>query len=183
MIRKRRKHYIFSDTIELLTLSELKRKKLDVNNGVLFCFGSSLISQIIRAKTREYVGEIVPSHVALVYGGYIYESTTEEVNVHKKHIPAGVRRWQVQDFYISESKKDTLYYFYKTDGIDTIELENNVHRPYGKDTIVDYLLADDSKGNSNGLICSQYANLCTKFIDKPCVTPAELYRAVKEMEQ
>lgn len=183
MTKKRRKRYIFSDTIELLTLSELKRKDLNNNNGILFCFGSSLISQIIRAKTREYVGEIVPSHVALVYNGYIYESTTEEVNVHKKHIPAGVRRWQMLDYYASEAKKDTLYYFHKTDRIDVIELENNVHRPYGKDTIVDYLLADDSKGHSNGLICSQYANLCTKLIDKSCVTPAELYRAVKEMEQ
>lgn len=182
MTRKRKRRYIFSDTIELLTLSELKRMSLDVNNGLLFCFGSSLISQLIRAKTREYAGEVVPSHVAIVYSGYIYESTTEEVNVHKKHIPSGVRRWQIKDFYSSESKKDTLYYFYKTNNIDLIELENNIHRPYGKDTIVDYLLADDSKGKSNGLICSQYANICTKIIDKPCVTPAELYRAVKEME-
>lgn len=182
MRKKSKKRYIFSNVLELMTLAELKRKKLDVNNGILFCFGSSLISQIIRAKTREYAGELVPSHVALVYNGYIYESTTEEIRVHKKNIPAGVRRWQIKDYYASEARKDTLYFFSDKVDIDVLELEDNVHRPYGKDTIIEYLLVDDAKGSSNGLICSQYANLCTKLIDKPCVTPAELYRAIRNKE-
>lgn len=167
---------------DLLTLEQLKRLVNENDVGLLFCFGTSFISQIIQAKTRLYTGEVVPSHVAMVINGFIYESTTEEVKVGKKTIPSGVRRWLLKDFFKSESKKDTLYYFSNAVDIDIKTAEHHIHRPYGRDTIIDYLLKDKSKGSSKGLICSQYANFAAKAIRQTCVTPAELYRAIKKIE-
>lgn len=178
-MRKSRTDEIFND---LLTLEQLKRIVNNEDVGLLFCFGTSFISQVIQAKTRLYTGEVVPSHVAIIHKGFIYESTTEEVKVNKKTIPSGVRRWLLKDFYKSEARKDTLYYFSTAVDISLEALENNIHRPYGRDTIVDYLLTDKSKGKSNGLICSQYANMVSGVILKNCVTPAELYRATKKIE-
>ena len=174
---------IANEVFNLLTIDELKRIIKKDDRGLLFCFGTSFISQIIQAKTKLYPAEVVPSHVAMIIDNYIYESTTDEVDINKKHIPGGVRRWQLGDFIKSERKRDTLYYFSNIVPIDIQIAENNIHRPYGKDTIVDYLLTDKSKGKSNGLICSQYANMCTGIIPKSCVTPAELYRAIKKIEK
>lgn len=182
--KKTIKKYTIADrTFSLLTIDELKVfVDSEKDRGLLFCFGTSLISQIIIAKTRLYNSEIIPSHVAMIYDGYIYESTTDEVKVNNKHIPSGVRRWQLKDYFKSEKKKDTLYYFSNSCNLDIKTMEHYIHYPYGKDTIIDYLLTDDSKGDSKGLICSQYANLCTKLIDKECVVPAELYRHILKIE-
>lgn len=149
--------------------------------GLLFCFGKSMISKIIQAKTRIDNYEVVPSHVAVVFNGYIYESTTEVVHVNNKTIPSGVRRWQLKDYFKSEKKKETEYYFYPT-VIYIDELERYVHYPYGKDTIVDFLLQDGSDGVSKGLICSQYANRVTKLMAKDCPSPAELFRYCRKLE-
>lgn len=171
------------ETFSLMDIHELKVIITQKDRGILFCFGTSFISQLIQAKTRLYPSEIVPSHVAIIYDGYIYESTTDDVRVNNKHIKSGVRRWQLKDFFKSETSRNTLYYFSNNVTLDLKKMEHYIHYPYGKDTIVDYLLTDDSKGDSKGLICSQYANLCSKLIsNKDCVTPAELYRKIKEIE-
>ncbi|MCM1324106.1 MAG: hypothetical protein NC218_08085 [Acetobacter sp.] len=146
-------------------------------DGLLFCFGSSFISRLIQAKTKLYPEEIVPSHVAMLFNGHIYESTSGSEKVRGKTIPAGVRRWLLDDFYKVEHKKETTY-VYVPCPLDEATLDAHIHKPYGKDAIVDYLLADKSKGSAKGLICSQYANLCAGYIDSPCCTPAELYRTV-----
>lgn len=148
--------------------------------GLLFCFGSSFISKLIQAKTRLFATEIVPSHVAMIRGSVVFESTTEEVKVRGKNITGGVRRWLLDDFLTAEKKKKTTYVFYPV-SLDEATLESHVHRPYGRDAIVDYLLKDKSKGSKNGLICSQYANLCCGLMCTPCCTPAELFRAVKQL--
>lgn len=147
--------------------------------GLLFCFGTSFISKLIQAKTRLFVSEDVPSHVAMIKNDFIFESTTEEVKVHGKSINGGVRRWLIDDFYAAEKKKKTRYVLFPLK-LDEATLEAHVHKPYGKDAIVDYLLKDKSKGSKNGLICSQYANLCCSLICEPCCTPAELFRMVKQ---
>ena len=150
--------------------------------GLIFCFGTSFVSKLIQLKTRKYKSEKVPSHVAMYYKGFIYESTTEKVEVNNKRIPAGVRRWLCTDYLKSEAEKETSYVLFDTK-LNTLALEKFVHYPYGKDTILDYLLKDGSDGESSGLICSQYANYCAKRIPAPCVTPAELYRAAKKAER
>lgn len=149
--------------------------------GLLFCIGTSFISKVIAAKTREKGDDIVPSHVAIVKGSFLYESTSTPEKIGNKKIPAGVRRYLLTDFYKIEKRKDTLYVFVPIT-LDIKELEKHIHRPYGKDIILDYLLKDGSDGDSKGLICSQYANLVTKLIDKECVNPVELYRKVLELE-
>lgn len=161
---------------ELVKINELK-KLLEKDNqyGILFCFGTSFISKLIQAKTRLNPYEKVPSHVAIIFGGYIYESTTEIVKINKKIIPPGVRRWLLSDYLKHEKKKETSYDFFPA----VIRLgiaEEFVHRPYGKDIILDYLLEDGSDGSKNGLICSQFANKVVGYIDKEVVSPAELYR-------
>lgn len=168
------------DYLECDSIYELEKAlKLDKNfEGYIFCFGTSFISQLIMAKTRKNKNEKVPSHVALIKDKYIYESTTEKPEVGKKRIPSGVRRWQLRDYIKYEKGKETRYAICKAN-INIKEAEYYVHYPYGRDTILDYVLADGSDGVSYGLICSQYANLCTKEIDAPCVTPAELFRAAK----
>lgn len=142
---------------------------------ILYCFGTSFVSKLIRMMTAEHDGEQVPSHVALIYNGFIYESTSSSEKVGNKKIPRGVRRWLLSDFYKAEKNKNTSYDI----AIVTIDrkiLEKYIHYPYGIDTIVDYALKDGSDGDSKGLICSQYANYAIKAIDKSCCTPAELYR-------
>lgn len=150
--------------------------------GLLFCIGKSMVSQIIQAKTRKYKKEIVPSHVAIINGEFIYESTTEVVNVEgtSKTIHSGVRRWLLSDFIKAEQKKETEYAFFPC-YVNMKKLEQYVHYPYGKDTIVEFLFKDEAQGDSRGLICSQYANICTNFIDAPCPSPAELFRKIKEI--
>lgn len=144
--------------------------------GILFCFGKSFISKIIQAKTRKDENEIVPSHIALFYDDYIYESTTERVDINGKHIKSGVRRWQLKDFIASELKKETEYELMPCI-LDVNTMENYVHYPYGKDIIIDYLFTNGSDGESDGLICSQYANYVTKlYPNRECVTPADMYR-------
>ena len=168
---------------KLLTIKELK----DIlhlsgrarTSSLLFCFGSSFISKLIQAKTRLYPGEKVPSHVALIYYGYVYESTTDAVKIGKKRIPAGVRRWLLEDFLKSELKKETLYYIYPWSKINLKTLEDNVHRPYGIDHILDFLFTDESDGDGDGLICSQYVNMAANVIKSPCPSPAELFRVVR----
>lgn len=167
--------------LELIKISELSKLINNSDVGILFCFGKSMISKIIQAKTRMNAYEVVPSHVAIVFCGYIYESTTEVVNVNNKTIPSGVRRWQLKDYFKAERKKETEYYFYPT-VIYTDDLEKYVHYPYGKDTIVDFLLQDGSDGVSKGLICSQYANRVTKLMNKDCPSPAELFRHCRKLE-
>lgn len=163
--------------VSIKTLKQiLKAGNQTTTTGLLFCFGTSFISKLIQAKTRLYTGEVVPSHVAMIYNGFIYESTTSVEHVRNKTIGSGVRRWMLEDFLTCESKKKTTYVFvpYPLCGAT---LEAHVHLPYGKDTIVDYLMKDKSIGDSKGLICSQYANLCCGLIITPCCTPADLFRA------
>lgn len=163
--------------IELFTAKDLQ-DTIEGKVGILFCFGKSFISKIIQAKTRIYSDEKVPSHVAVVYKKYIYESTTEVVKVNRKTVPAGVRRWQLHDYYKSEKRKETEYAFFEIENINKDNLEFYVHYPYGKDTIIDYLLTDGSDGVSSGLICSQYANKVFKISPHEAPTPADLYRAL-----
>ena len=153
-----------------------------LNEGLIFCFGKSIISRLIQAKTRLDLTELVPSHVAMYKGDYIYESTTDRVKIGHKTIPAGVRRWQLDDYVKSEKRKDTDYNIVPVH-LDLDSLEGYVHYPYGIDSILDYILKDGSDGESDGLICSQYANLCCKAIDAPCVTPAELARHYHKTER
>lgn len=162
--------------VDLFKADELKKNITPEKYGLLFCFGTSFISRLIQAKTRLHPYEQVPSHVAVIFGNYIYESTTEVVKVNKKTIPAGVRRWLIADFIKNEKKKDTQYFFYPM--IVHLDMaEQFVHYPYGKDIILDYLLRDGSDGSKNGLICSQYANkVVGQPINQEVVSPAELFR-------
>lgn len=162
--------------VEIFKVDKLKKNIYPDKYGLLFCFGNSFISKLIQAKTRNNLAEKVPSHVAVIFGNYIYESTTEVVKVNKKIIPSGVRRWLITDYIKNEKTKETEYFFYPT----TLALntaEHYVHYPYGKDIILDYLLQDGSDGSKYGLICSQYANKVAGMpIDKEVVSPAELFR-------
>lgn len=161
---------------DLLTLEELKRELKKQSNGLIFCFGSSFISRVIQAKTRINKDEAVPSHVAmLVNNKFLYESTSQPEHIGNKTIPSGVRRYLLDDFFKSERKKLTKYYFYPLDILYS-EAEKYIHLPYGKDIILDFLLKDGSDGDSKGLICSQYANLCTQVVDEPCPSPVVLLR-------
>ena len=162
----------YQKPIPLRDLKDLLSKNA---SGLIFCFGTSFTSQLIKAKTRLYTNEQVPSHVAVYHKGFIYESTTADEHVGVKYIPPGVRRWLVTDFIKVERKRNTNYVFIAM-GVDIAVLERYIHYPYGIDTIVDYMFKDKSNGHSKGLICSQYANYATKLIDQECVTPAELYR-------
>lgn len=161
---------------DLLTLEELKKELKKYNQGLIFCFGSSFISRVIQSKTRLYKEEAVPSHVAMMINKkFLYESTSQSEQVGNKTIPAGVRRYLLEDFFKSEKKKLTKYYFYPID-ILISEAEKYIHLPYGKDIILDFLLKDGSDGDSKGLICSQYANLCTQIVEEPCPSPAVVLR-------
>lgn len=171
---------------EIMNVKDLEEFIRGHDNGILFCFGTSFISRLIQAKTKLYPTEIVPSHVALILGGFIYESTTESPTINKKHIPAGVRRWLLHDFIKSEKKKQTSYAVLEIpiEMVNSIVLEDSIHLPYGKDTILDFVLKDGSDGESSGLICSQYANMVTNLLPKKkCPTPAELYREAKEISK
>lgn len=167
----------------LLSLDDLKRCVKKGYNGVLFCFGKSFISQIIMAKTRLTKDEFVPSHVAMIVDGtYLYESTSAIERVGNKTIPAGVRRYLLKDFYKAERKKDTQYLLYDTD-LPLDKLEKYIHLPYGKDTILDFVLRDGSDGESKGLICSQYANIVSQILPSVnCPSPAQLYRQAFKKE-
>ncbi len=170
-------------TNELINISELKHL-LKNETGLLFCFGTSFISRIIQLKTRLDENEIVPSHVAVVLNGkFIYESTAAQDKLSTKTIPAGVRRYKIQDFYRLENGKDTKYFFYPYENINLDKLETYVHYPYGKDTILDFVLKDGSDGVSKGLICSQYANKVSGLMDMECPSPAVLYRYVLSLEE
>lgn len=164
--------------MEMLNIKNLR--KIQGKTGLLFCFGTSFVSKIIQAKTRADTSEIVPSHVAVIAGNFIYESTSQSSNLGYKKIPKGVRRYLFKDFLRLERKKDTMYYFYECK-IDMEVAEKYIHYPYGKDIIVDILFTDSSEGDSRGLICSQYGNLCANIMDIPVPTPAELYRQVMEL--
>lgn len=166
-------------TIQTLKKALDKIDPLD-REGLLFCIGTSFISKVIDVKTREEDDDIVPTHVAMIKGSFLYESTSASEKINNKKIPAGVRRYLLTDFYKLEKKKGTEYVFIPTP-LWVTELEKHIHRPYGKDIILDYLLKDGSNGDSKGLICSQYANLVTRLIDKDCVSPVELYRIAKEL--
>lgn len=161
----------------ICNLAKLNQQVKCSESGLLFCFGTSLISQLIRNKTKLYSSEIVPSHVAIYYKGFIYESTSNEADLKKKTIPSGVRRYLFKDFLKIEANKDTTYVYipYK---VDINVAEKFIHYPYGILTIVEFLFKDSANGKANGLICSQYANYVTKVLDAKVVTPAELYRAV-----
>ena len=162
----------------LLTIKELKQLITKHDTGLLFCFGTSLISRIIQAKTKLNNKEVVPSHVAIIYQGkFLYESTSQAQEYKNKTIPAGVRRYLLTDFYNIEKDKGTKYYFFPCD-IYEHELEYYVHYPYGKDLILDFLLTNGSDGVSDGLICSQYANKCSELMEMKCPSPAVLYRFV-----
>lgn len=168
---------------ELLNLDTLKALICKGDTGLLFCFGSSFISRVIQSKTKEYDEELVPSHVAMIVDGeLLYESTSASEKLGNKKIPAGVRRYLLKDFFKLEKTKDTKYYFYPCDLYHS-QLEKHIHLPYGKDIIVDFLLKDGSEGDSKGLICSQYANLCSEILeDEPCPSPAVLFREVRSKE-
>lgn len=154
--------------------------------GLLFCFGSSLTSKLIMAKTRLFDGEIVPSHVAMVYGGFVFESTTDEVKVDHKEIKSGVRMWLLKDYLKTEKNKLTKYYFYRLDrsNFNKDMMLDCLHLPYGKVTIVEFALKEKAEGTStHGLICSQYANKCTKLSKQRCPSPADLFRIVRDLEK
>lgn len=167
---------------ELLNLDELKILIQKGDTGLLFCFGTSFISRVIQAKTKEYDDELVPSHVAMIVDGkFLYESTSAPEKVGNKNIPAGVRRYLFKDFLKLEKTKSTKYYFYPIE-IKMSKAEQYIHLPYGKDIIIDFLLKDGSDGDSKGLICSQYANLCTEVLNEACPSPAVLFREVRIKE-
>ena len=63
--------------------AELKKRDINVPK-ILFCFGNSFISRLIQAKTQVNRKERVPSHVAMIYGSYVYESTTDVAKVTKR---------------------------------------------------------------------------------------------------
>lgn len=168
----------------IMNLQELEEYLNSCNSGLLFCFGTSMISRIIQAKTRKYDSEIVPSHVAMIYGNHIYESTTDIIHIGYKDIKSGVRRWLLKDFLKAEHKKQTDYAVLTLPYFERQKADEYVHLPYGRDTILDFLLKDGSDGDSHGLICSQYANLVTQLLpNKKCPNPAELYRKAKEITQ
>lgn len=165
---------------ELLNLDMLKALICKGDTGLLFCFGSSFISRVIQAKTKEYDEELVPSHVAMIVDGqFLYESTSAPEKLGYKRIPSGVRRYLLKDFFKLEKNKNTKYYFYPCDLLNS-QLEKYLFYPYGKDTIVDFLLKDGSDGDNKGLICSQYANICSEIlVDEPCPSPAVLFRKIR----
>lgn len=164
---------------DLSKLKEILQSK-KVRRGILFCFGDSFISKVIQLKTRKTREEVVPSHVAMIYDNMLYESTSASDKVGVKRIPSGVRRYLLKDFYKLESGKFTKYLFFDCE-LPLKLLDKYVHLPYGKDTIVDFLIKDESVGDSKGLICSQYANIVTRLLKQPCPTPADLYRKVVEL--
>lgn len=167
---------------DIMTLKELEETLKQYNTGLIFCFGTSMISRIIQAKTKKYDTEIVPSHVAMFYGNYLYESTTDVIHVGYKTIKAGVRCWLLKDFIKAEHKKQTEYAILSLPYFEKDRADEYVHLPYGRDTILDFLLKDGSDGDSHGLICSQYANIVTSILPKKrCPNPAELYRKAKEI--
>lgn len=168
------------DKIDLVSLDVLKASILKSDSGLLFCFGTSFISRVIQAKTKNYDDEQVPSHVAMIIDGqFLYESTSAPERLGNKRIPSGVRRYLLKDFYRLEKGKETKYYFYPCK-LFSSQLEKYLFYPYGKDTIVDFLLKDGSDGDSKGLICSQYANICSEIlIDEPCPSPADLFREIR----
>lgn len=176
----------------LNTLTRKVYKDLPTNSyAMLFCFGDSLVSRLIMAKTRLEAGEIVPSHTAIAVRGndgiiFIYESTSFGQKIHGKCIPAGVRRYLFSDFKILEKDKSTTYYLATDKTTTTIdssyELERWVGYPYGIDSIIDFALKDDSDGESNGLICSQYANKVFRLMRDECPSPAELWRILYNEE-
>lgn len=166
----------------LLNVKELDEVLNERYSGIIFCFGTSLISRVIQAKTKIYEDELVPSHVALYYGDNIYESTTSEATVGYKRIKQGVRRWLIKDFIKAEYRKQTKYVVFEVDYLEREKADEYVHLPYGKDTILDFLLKDGSDGDSHGLICSQYANLVLQILpNKKCPTPADLYRKIIQL--
>lgn len=167
--------------MEIINLTQLKALINSNDEGVLFCIGTSFISKIIQAKTRLNPKEVVPSHVAIIHNGFLYESTSQSASIGNKTIPAGVRRYLLDDFYRLEKDKGTLYAFYPHHVYMSVA-ERYIHYPYGKDIILDYLLKDGSDGVSKGLICSQYANKVTEIMDEECPSPAVLYRFVKEYD-
>ena len=166
--------------VDLVSLDILKASILKSDTGLLFCFGTSFISRVIQAKTKLYDEEQVPSHVAMIVDGqFLYESTSAPEKLGNKRIPSGVRRYLLKDFYRLEKGKETKYYFYPCDLLSS-QLEKYLFYPYGKDTIVDFLLRDGSEGDSKGLICSQYANICSEILaDELCPTPADLFRVIR----
>lgn len=170
---------------DLLNIKELEEyfDEFPNSTGVLFCFGTSFISKLIQAKTRKTATEIVPSHVAMVCDNHIYESTTSVEKVGHKTIRSGVRRWHLKDFIKAEHQKQTEYAFLYTGYLDRELADSYIHLPYGKDTILEFLLKDGSEGESHGLICSQYANLVTQMLTKKCPNPAEMYRKAKELNK
>ena len=167
---------------DLLNIKELKDyyNANNIKTALLFCFGTSVISKIIQAKTRIDDDELVPSHVAMIIDNHIYESTTDAVRIDHKNIKSGVRRWMIDDYIKSEYKKQTNYAVYNMEDLINKEIADSyIHLPYGKDTILDFLLKDGSEGESHGLICSQFANLVVQLLpEKKCPTPADLYREV-----
>ena len=163
-------------------LEKLKERIKDskIRQGILFCFGDSFISKVIQLKTRLTKDEIVPSHVAMIFNESLYESTSAPEKVGNKRIPSGVRRYLLKDFFKIEQDKNTKYYFYDMTLSEKL-LDKYIHLPYGKDTIVDFLVKEASTGDSKGLICSQYTNAVTVLLKEPCPTPADLYRKVLEI--
>ena len=166
----------------IMNLKELEEYTDYFYSGLLFCFGTSMISKIIQAKTKKYDKELVPSHVAMIYDNHIYESTTDVAHVGYKTIKSGVRRWLLSDFLKSEHSKQTEYAVLVLPYFEKDKADSYIHLPYGKDTILDFLLKDGSDGDSHGLICSQYANIVTQLLPKKkCPNPAELYRKAIEI--
>ncbi len=170
--------------MNIYELEDYNEDYMDSNSmGLLFCFGTSFISKLIMAKTRLYNNEIIPSHVALITKDLIYESTTSVEEVDNKTIRQGVRRWQMKDFIKVEKDKLTKY-VYVPHKFSIQKADSLVHLPYGKDTILDFLLKDGSDGDSKGLICSQFANICIlNHHYKSCPTPADLFRAEIQRHQ
>lgn len=162
-----------------LTLKEFQKTIKYVDYPVVvFAFGESMISKIIQIKTREYKQEIVPSHTFSVVDGFVYESTSAPDHLTDKTIPAGVRRYRTVDFFESEIGKKTNYMIFTPESaIFNYDIaEKYVHYPYGKDSIVEFLVKDKSVGESRGLICSEYVNKCWNISTAKRPSPADLYR-------
>ena len=92
----------------LLTIKELKQLITKNDTGLLFCFGTSLISRIIQAKTKLNNKEVVPSHVAIIYQGkFLYESTSQPQEYKNK--TNGNTTDEVREKHQTFEKISTLY--------------------------------------------------------------------------
>lgn len=151
----------------------------DKNNYVIYCFGTSVFSNLIMAMTKIKDNEQVPSHILLKIGNIIVESSSESFNIFSKFIKEGVRVYTVEDFIDNELPKKTLYQYKKINiGKNAIErIRISLNKKYSYKTIEDYIFCRDI--HRDDYICSGFVNFvlnAVKTKSKRQVSPAEIYR-------